>query len=58
MDIHLFLTIFTKGHRGPPALSRVKQIVYFDQDQMNLTIGRDQLQDLLAFTHDYVAADP
>ncbi len=57
MVIHLFLTMFTEGHRGPPALSRVERIVYFDQDQADLTIERDQLQDLLAFAQDYVAAE-
>lgn len=57
MVIHLFLTMFTKGHRGPPALGRVERIVYFDQDRMDLTIEKDQLQDLLAFAQEYVADD-
>lgn len=55
--IHRFGTMFTIGHHGPLALRRVARIIYFDGDRMDLTIERDQLQDLLAFTHDFVAAD-
>lgn len=55
--IHRFMTMFTIGHHGPLALRRVARIIYFDGDRMDLTIERDQLQDLLAFTHDFVAAD-